>query len=174
MSYLWLYFFFSASSCTLILIHLVHLLCQGIPIESWPWRWDWNCLLVTIVRCHLEINYYSLPSQYILTLGNIFTIFQSKRVQVKESICKDSPDPRRLAQSLCLSLCLEVSPSSGSASPCPGVSKGGRSFQKGARSHRQQGGGVAGSKMQYAPKMKMAPGAQLELTVQRTILYKKM
>ena len=147
MSYLWLYFFSTACSCTLIFIHLVHLLYQEIPIETWPWRWDGNCLLVTIVRCHLEINYYSLPSQYILTLGNIFTIFKSKRVQVKESICNNLPGPRRLAQSLCLSLCLEVSPSSGSASPCPGVSKGGRSFRKGARSHSQQGGGGAGSKM---------------------------
>ena len=52
-----------------------------------------------------------------------------------------SPGPRRSALPQSLSGSLEVSPSSGSPSPCPAVSKGGRSSRKGARSRNPRGGG---------------------------------
>ena len=45
-----------------------------------------------------------------------------------------SPGPRQSALPQSPSWFLEVSPSSGSPSPCPAVSKGGRSSRKGARS----------------------------------------
>ena len=101
-------------------------------------------------------------SEFVLTWSKTDGSASSWRNKIssKCTIAKSlfSPGPRRSALPRSLSGSLEVSPSSGSPSPCPGVSKGGRSFRKGARSHSQQGRGGVRTKTKYVPKMKMDPG----------------
>ena len=71
------------------------------------------------------------------TVGSA-TSWRNKQCTIAKSFF--SPGPRRLALPQSPSWSLEVSPSSGSPSPCPAVSKGGRSSRKGARSRSPRGG----------------------------------